>query len=1412
MPRTINSETPRARLSLKEIEVRRKSQNNAATTITEQVDSNQLPQIQPDPENRYNPFPLNEIQQAYFVGRQAHMELGNISTHGYSEIDCNDLDLDQFGQAWRRVIDHHEMLRGVIDHNAMQRVLKDVPPYNICIKDLRDFSSEEIDQHLRKTREELSHQVFELGVWPMFELRASILPEGLIRLHFSIDIMIMDDWSIRLIFQQLHALYVQPETTILKSAISFRDYVFAVTRLMELPIYLEAEHYWNERVVTLPPSPGFPLIRKPKEILHPQFSSRTWHLNKEDWQILQRQATRVGLTLTGAIMAAFTEVLAYWSKSPNFTLNVTLFNRLSLHPDVNKVVGNFSSLALVEIDKLKGVSFRDRAKELQKQLWTDLDHQMYSGVSVLRQIAKKQGRFTDAIMPVVFTSSLMSDQVDSVSNVKSVFGKIVYNTSQTPQVYLDHQLFEDSGSLVINWDSIDALFPDDMLDQMFESYCRLLRRLVDDTDAWELPYFDLIPLSQKDIRTHVNDTAGPISTSLLHHGFVKHATNHREYIAVITGHTTWSYGEIYDRALGLAHQLQNLGAQPNLLIAVVMEKGVEQIVAVLGILLAGAAYLPLNVRWPKQRLEMLLSSSNCSIVLTQSNMSCCMSLNGSYNFIEVDKVRPADSHISPPKPVQSFLDIAYVIYTSGSTGIPKGVSIDHRGALNTVLDINERFNVGEQDRVLALSELNFDLSVYDIFGTLSAGAAIVIPAASDEPDPVAWALLAKDHKVTVWNSVPALLEMYVEYVSLNPEDRDKHLRLALVSGDWIPLSLPDRLRALSPKAKFISLGGATEVSIWSIYYPVESISPEWPSIPYGQPLRNQTFHVLDQHLNTCPDYVTGELYIGGIGLAKGYWGNKERTDQSFIVHHETGERLYRTGDIGCYMPDGNIQFQGRMDNQVKILGHRIELGEIESTFEKCPIVDRVVVIADGDKGKPRRLIAYVVPKRSGYLNVPGERNHHLPSKLVSRKGSFTDPVERLHFKLSWPGIRRDLKASTYALDAKMRLSVVDDEKFYIRRSYRDLDSCPITLDHLNHLLGELICINIPATGLPKAKYASAGGLYPVQVYLIVNPGGVSDFPAGAYYYDPEAHELQILCEDEHLPASICRSESQNGTAFAIYLVADLSAIRPMYEDDSIRFATLEAGLMTQLLEEAAPHHGIGLCQIGRMDNESLVTVLRLGPDHIPLNCLMGGAIESVRIGQGGFRVEMSEITQIIEEMAKDIMIKEEIDIKEIETKLRHFLKERLPDYMLPSYIMFLENLPLSPNGKVDRGKLPRVNISDTKQKEYLPAEEGVEKRIALIICQVLDIDKVGRHDNFFEIGGNSINLVQVHGQLEAAFGQKFSIVELFRNPTLSTLAAYVVEGNLQKSQYEPGRDSAVDAGRQRLSQRRMQSTINDKPS
>lgn len=916
------------------------------------------------PESRFAPFPLTAIQSAYVLGRQNLFGYGGVACHIYLELNYPELDPQRTEQVWNRLILRHDMLRAIIEPNGYQRVLQSVPPLQVTYTDTSGWKDQEADAKLAEIREGMGHCLYQIDHWPLYDIGVTQTRDQAI-LHFSMDFLIADWASIWLLLTEFEALYEDPERQLPGLTLSFRDYLLAENRLRETAAFFRDKEYWLCRVETLPPAPELPLARQPGNEAAPRFRRHCLQMDNQAWEGLKQRAQKLGLTPTTAVMTAYAAVIERWSRNKNFCLNLTLLNRLPLHAQVNNIVGDFTAVNLLAVDWRAGNSFSEHARILQKQLFSDLDHRLFSGVEVLREVARRRGRDA-ALMPVVFTSAI--GLVEAAQD-KQRTGKVNgHGISQTPQVVIDCQAMDSAAGLQVNWDVREGVFPDALIDDMFAAFAELLRSLAGTEDGWNTREAIPLPGRQLTERQQINATQAPLPEQQLHRQVLAQAAATPDSPAVFDSEGQVTYRELVQRAAAVAGQLKELGCATQERVAIVMDKGVHQVAAVLGILSAGAVYVPIDRKQPELRRLAMLEQAGVRLALTCS--ATPVQLPDKIKTITVDKLKPyqGNSLIAEGNP-----DLpAYVIYTSGSTGQPKGVVISHRAAANTIADMNRRFNISQGDRVLGLAQLSFDLSVYDIFGPLSVGGAVVYPGAARMTDPSHWADLINRHKVTVWNSVPALMQMLAAYLHAEQKISLPTLRLALLSGDWIPLTLPDRLIKRLPAVAVISLGGATEAAIWSIYHRYKGLEADWCSIPYGRPLANQGFRVLDAQLRDCPEWVTGELYITGHGLAEGYLGDEETTRERFFSHPADGQRLYRTGDLGRYMPGGEIEFLGRGDNQVKIKGHRIELGEIEATLLKHPAVAAAGVVVAGT-GDEKALFGVVAAAGKKERNTAGER-------------------------------------------------------------------------------------------------------------------------------------------------------------------------------------------------------------------------------------------------------------------------------------------------------------------------------------------------------------------------------------------------------------------------------------------------------
>ncbi|MES2355410.1 MAG: amino acid adenylation domain-containing protein [Pseudomonadota bacterium] len=948
-----------------------------------------IPEIILRPEARYEPFPLIDVQHAYWIGRSSYLASGGVSTHLYMELEHVDMDIERLNAGLQKLIDRHDMLRAIIQSDGQQRILKEVPAYKIKTTDLRGAPLSEQESAVLQTRERMSHQVRPADRWPVFEFCATQLDGGYVCLHCSLDLLILDASSIMLLLDEWSLYYDNPAYSPPQLTLTYRDYVLAQKAWEGHEVFKKAEQYWMNRVDTLPSAPDLPLVARIEQLGKPRFVRYAHCIEKQRWSSLKSKVQKMGLTPSILLVAAFGEVLRLWSKEPEFTLNMTLFNRRPVHPEVNQMVGDFTSISLLAMHAVADELFVNRARRIQQQLSQDLENIDFSGLRVLRERGRRHGDVLKAAMPIVFTSALPLSGQDYDSVTPISFGDYVYGISQTPQVWLDHQVREEDGKLIFHWDFIEALFPDGMIKDMFDSFCQLLERFEGDDAIWNKQgCVAELPLWQQETLTVLNETRADIPVTTLHALFAAQVRTNPNALAVIADNVELTYGDLHARAVLLGHYLRDRGASKNKLIAVSVEKGWEQFVAVLGILYSGAAYLPIDPDLPQERRWHLATVGEVQIVVTQSHLQYLSWPSGT-SAITFDDCMPGADRDKEINFIQTPDDLAYVLFTSGSTGQPKGVMIDHRSAANTVQDINQRFHVTKGDRLLALCELSFDLSVYDIFGVLGAGGTVVIPSVTRLHDPAHWSELIDQYRITLWNTAPQQMQIWADYLQGADTNGGESLRHAQLSGDWIPVRLPDQIRSLCPNLQVVSMGGATEASIWSIYYPIEKVDPSWKSIPYGKPLSNQHIYILNAFKEPRAMWVTGEIYIGGHGVSTGYWRDEQRTAERFITHPQTGERIYKSGDLGRYLPDGTVELFGREDFQIKIRGYRVELGEIEAALRRQSGVQDAIVnaVSNVDTGQ-KQLVAYIVPKQAEQNPLFQEISGIAPDVLAERRQSL----------------------------------------------------------------------------------------------------------------------------------------------------------------------------------------------------------------------------------------------------------------------------------------------------------------------------------------------------------------------------------------------------------------------------------------
>ena len=597
---------------------------------------------------------------------------------------------------------------------------------------------------------------------------------------------------------------------------------------------------------------------------------------------------------------------------------------------------------------------------------------------MLRDLGRHRGNQT--LAPIVYTSALGLGDLFA-GEVTDLFGAPVWTISQGPQVLIDAQATPLATGLMINWDvRVDAFRPG-VADAMFAYHLAELTRLATDDAAWDATDPPAVPEAGRAVREAVNSATAPPSGETIHDGFFRNALTAPDAPAVFSDDGDLTYGELRTRALAVAEALRGNGVRPGDLVALIGPKGAEQIPAVLGILAAGAAYLPIAADQPSDRTIRILESSGVTAVVL------CGGADPVEAAVPVITAATAMQRSVDAEPTAvDPHDLAYVLFTSGSTGEPKGVELTHDAVMNTVEFIGSRYRLGRTDRSLALASLEADMSVLEVFAILRAGGAVVVVDETQRRDPDVWANLIQKHCVTFLNWMPGWLDMLLKVGG----NRLTTLRVVLLGGDWVRPELIRGLRKSAPAVRAAGLGGATETAVHGAICEVDDPPAHWTSIPFGIPFPNNACRVVAADGSDCPDWVPGELWFSGRGIARGYRGRPDLTAEKFVEYD--GRTWYRTGDLVRYQPDGTLEFVGRIDHRIKISGYRIELGEVEGALKRVPHIDAAVAaVIEGDPDVLAALVRTDDP-RVDSQSVAAAMTELLPAHMIPKVIVVSDQI------------------------------------------------------------------------------------------------------------------------------------------------------------------------------------------------------------------------------------------------------------------------------------------------------------------------------------------------------------------------------------------------------------------------------------
>ncbi len=922
-------------------------------------------------------FALSELQQAYLIARKSKLPFTKIATHCYLELVFRNYSHETFENAVGQLVQKHDMLRCYFTDDGKQKILKKLELLPITRSDITGLSEEEYYAYLQNIRNEMNLTNIDYHTAPLFKLHVSQKANSAV-VHFYYDGLIMDGYSKSVFLKDLDYFYGcgKKKKIPIKANKKFQNYIQHYEEMYKTGnAYEKAKKYWLDRIDTLPSIPGIPIVEENNSYENIESVQYKVILELEKWNIIKSYAQIWGVTSFSVILTVFCKVLARWSKEQNFVINIPLIDRKKEELGEEDFIGETATFLLFDFHN-SGEPFIDLVKKNQNHLYELIENRNFTGIDILREMNRKNGKLGTGVVPIVFTSLIDIPEVEEENFYCDYF------ESYTSQVWMDAIASLTKRGIEFTWDCRKGIFEDAMMVKMQNAFINMLEKLANNIINWKdeckvpLPNFDSTLIGQ------INSTNHNVATKSIG-AFIDEAIyKFQDRVAAIDIKKRYTYLEIGNKIKNLSSYLINHGIKNSDVIAVILKKGHEQLVAALGISYSGAVYAPIEYDLPIERVTYMLNIIQAKLVITDTDTISkinkddfkipCKDINCIEQNFDLGSISPR---------YQSEDSVFAIIFTSGSTGNPKGVYLKQKGVINCLQFTNQHLGITKEDRILSITNICHDMSIYDLYGFFICGGTIIFPSENTSKDPQYWISIIKKYNVTFWESVPTIIEMLlVELESGLLKDNElPSLKNIILGGEFLKPSLCKRIKKYAINATIYNTGGPTETTIWNIFHKITEEDIVKNHIPYGKPIWNTKYLILNDLLEIAPIGVPGVIYNSGVGIAKGY-SDPKITREKFIFHHDLQLWIYNTGDMGRYTEQGEIDILGRIDSQVKINGKRIELEEIRNRITEYPGISDAVVKYDN---RLKLIIAfYVGNKEASREKISAYLLKHLPRYMI----------------------------------------------------------------------------------------------------------------------------------------------------------------------------------------------------------------------------------------------------------------------------------------------------------------------------------------------------------------------------------------------------------------------------------------------
>lgn len=911
--------------------------------------------------NQADIFPTSYAQQRLWILDQ--LVPGNPFYNMFSLLPLRVQNVATLERAVNEIVSRHETLRttfSTIDGQPVQ-VIAPTLKLTIPVVDLRGLPSTEQLARVQRLTQEEACRPFDLARGPL--LRATLVrqEDTEATLLLTIHHIVSDGWSMAVFFRELTTLYqsymTRRSASLPQLSLQYADFAVWQRNWLKGEVLDQQLNYWRQQLE------GVPFLRLPTDRPRPLVKNyRGARLPVKLPGTLVRRLRSIslseGATLFMTLLAAFQLLLYRYTEQADVAVGSPIAGRN--RGEIEDLIGFFVNTLVLRTDLSGDPSFRELLKRVRSVATAAYEHQDLPFEMLVEMLQPERDLGRNPLFQVIFQLLNTPSFFDGASSHEvAAISTAAATHSGTAKFDLEFSLFESPHGLLGHFEYSTELFDESTVARMAVHFETLLESIVASPDT-NISQLTFLTAGERELVVSTwNQTCRQYPRDLCVHTLVESQVRRApDSIAIVDGEEQWTYRALDQRANTLANRLRSLGAGPGSLVAVCMERSAEMIAALLAVLKSGAAYVPLDPEYPKMRIAFMLADTEACVLMTERQFVGRLPEHNAVILLDAEDESSDEECASPAAPTAS--DLAYVMYTSGSTGRPKGVCIPHRAINRLVLNTNY-VTLGPSDRLGHISSPSFDAATFEIWGALLLGGRIVVIPKDVVLSPVEFGEEIRCQGVTAMFLTSALFN---QLASDNPR-MFQTMRYLLVGGSAVDPNWAHEVLEKGAPDRLLNGYGPTESTTFAACYHIQDVPDGATTIPIGRPIANTQLYILDPHLAPVPVGVPGELYIGGDGLAQGYLRRVSLTEEKFVPHpfaDDPEARLYKTGDLVRWRGTGDIEFLGRMDEQVKVRGFRVELGEIEAELGQHPTVQEAVVVARADAHGDKRLVAYVVPR------------------------------------------------------------------------------------------------------------------------------------------------------------------------------------------------------------------------------------------------------------------------------------------------------------------------------------------------------------------------------------------------------------------------------------------------------------------